>query len=168
MRNGKVCRVTIPKTNLCMFSISADHVAQSLSLGSPFIPKATCLLVNRNTRLEKMPPDADKLRLRKSSSAKDDPTESTAAERICSISKLKDSEVAIDGIIYDLEGFVHPGGDTIMMFGGNDVTVQYNMIHPYHTEKHLQKMKRVGKVTDYHAEYVHIVQLYLVSVLSLC
>ena len=37
-------------------------------------------------------------------------------------------------------------------FGGNDVTIQYKMIHPYHTGKHLEKMKMVGKVVDYVSE----------------
>lgn len=32
------------------------------------------------------------------------------------------------------------------------MTVQYKMIHPYHTEKHLEKMKAVGKV-EYKSEY---------------
>lgn len=42
----------------------------------------------------------------------------------------------------------------MLLFGGNDVTVQYKMIHPYHTQHHLEKMKKVGKVSDYNVEYV--------------
>lgn len=97
-----------------------------------------------------MAPDADKLRQRKP--VGDDSTAPTAAERICCLSALKSTEVCIEGVIYDLNSFSHPGGDQILMFGGNDVTVQYKMIHPYHTDKHLEKMKRVGKVTDYKTE----------------
>ena len=78
--------------------------------------------------------------------------QSTSSERICNMDKLKSTEVCIDGVIYDLTDFYHPGGESINVFGGNDVTVQYKMIHPYHTEKHLAKMKRVGKVADYAPE----------------
>ena len=49
-------------------------------------------------------------------------------------SPLKPTEISIDGVVYDISSF----------FGGNDVTVQYKMIHLYHTEKHLEKMKAVG------------------------
>ena len=98
-----------------------------------------------------MAPDADTLRQRKSA-APSAAEQSTAPERICSLSHLKPDEVCIDGVIYDLNSFDHPGGVSIQIFGGNDVTVQYKMIHPYHTEKHLAKMKRVGKVADYVAE----------------
>jgi fatty acid desaturase (delta-4 desaturase) len=67
---------------------------------------------------------------------------------------LGDTEIAIDGAVYDMEDFAsrHPGGTSILLFGGNDVTVQYKMIHPYHTSKHLEKMKRVGTVVDWKAE----------------
>ena len=56
------------------------------------------------------------------------------------------------GIIYDINSFHHPGGASIHVFGGNDVTVQYKMIHPYHTDKHLEKMAKVGKVADFVTE----------------
>ena len=98
-----------------------------------------------------MAPDADALRQRKSSS-KDPSEELTNSERICSLAKLKTTEVCIDGVIYDISSFDHPGGDSIHVFGGNDVTAQYKMIHPYHTDKHLAKMQRVGKVADYAPE----------------
>lgn len=76
----------------------------------------------------------------------DDPsTEST----LRSLKGLKGSEIAIEGNIYDINDFVHPGGEVIKFFGGNDVTVQYKMIHPHHTGKQLEKMKMVGKVVDY-------------------
>ncbi len=78
------------------------------------------------------------------------PTEST----IRSLKGLKGNEIAIEGIIYDIAQFVHPGGNIINFFGGNDVTVQYKMIHPYHTAKHMEKMKVVGRVCDYEPEYV--------------
>ena len=63
-------------------------------------------------------------------------------ERISTIKGLLGpTEVAIDGVIYDLKDFEHPGGESIMVFlGSNDVTATYNMIHPYHTSKHLEKM----------------------------
>jgi fatty acid desaturase (delta-4 desaturase) len=64
---------------------------------------------------------------------------------------LKPTEISISGTIYDLTDFVHPGGEVIKFFGGNDVTVQYKMIHPYHTEKHLEKMRAVGRC-DYKSE----------------
>lgn len=66
--------------------------------------------------------------------------------------ELKTTEISISGNIYDISDFVHPGGNVIQFFGGNDVTVQYKMIHPHHTEKHLEKMKMVGKV-GYKSEY---------------
>jgi fatty acid desaturase (delta-4 desaturase) len=69
-----------------------------------------------------------------------------------SLKRLNGTEVAIEGIIYDIADFVHPGGDAIKFFGGNDVTVQYKMIHPYHTDKHLEKMKVVGVAADYEPE----------------
>jgi len=76
----------------------------------------------------------------------DDPsTEST----LRSLKGLKGNEIAIEGNIYDIIDFVHPGGEVIKFFGGNDVTVQYKMIHPHHTGKQLEKMKMVGKVVDY-------------------
>jgi fatty acid desaturase (delta-4 desaturase) len=80
----------------------------------------------------------------------DPPTEST----IRSLKGLKGNEIAIEGVIYDIAQFVHPGGNVIKFFGGNDVTVQYKMIHPYHTVKHMEKMKVVGRVCDYEPEYV--------------
>ncbi len=50
--------------------------------------------------------------------------------------------------LYGIYDFVHPGTEVIKFFGGNDITVQYKMIHPYHTGKHFEKMKAVGKVVD--------------------
>lgn len=105
-----------------------------------------------------MAPDAEKLRQRRvvSDDDHDDDvphTQAVGGERVCKISELKGKEVCIEGVIYDISSFVHPGGDSIFIMGGNDVTVQYKMIHPYHTDKHLEKMKRVGKVTDYQTDY---------------
>jgi fatty acid desaturase (delta-4 desaturase) len=74
-----------------------------------------------------------------------------AAELTPTNRPLKPTEISISGNIYDITNFIHPGGNVIQFFGGNDVTVQYKMIHPYHTEKHLEKMKLVGKV-DYKSE----------------
>jgi fatty acid desaturase (delta-4 desaturase) len=98
-----------------------------------------------------MAPDADTLRQRK----KEDVTHDAATQpgdKITSLKALGGTEVAIDGLIYDIKDFDHPGGESILLFGGNDVTVQYKMIHPYHTSKHLEKMRRVGKVVDYSTE----------------
>lgn len=80
-------------------------------------------------------------------------TTTTTTEVVRTLDNLKGTEVCIDGVVYDLTNFHHPGGESIMVFGGNDVTVQYKMIHPYHTEKHLEKMQRVGIVKDYQCEY---------------
>jgi fatty acid desaturase (delta-4 desaturase) len=99
-----------------------------------------------------MAPDADKLRLRKAQVEYDEDDVAATQERVCTLKTLSGTEVCIDGVIYDLQGFDHPGGESILVFGGNDVTVQYNMIHPYHTSKHLEKMKRVGTVTDFTCE----------------
>lgn len=102
-----------------------------------------------------MPPDADKLRWRQHGKQVDTAVPSVSQERICSLASLKASEVCIDGTIYDITDFNHPGGDSIHIFGGNDVTVQYKMIHPYHTEKHLDKLSlhRVGTVINSQADY---------------
>ncbi len=101
-----------------------------------------------------MPPNADigstlRNRIADKTTVEADPaTKST----LRSLKGLKGAEVAIEGVIYDIADFVHPGGEVIKFFGGNDVTVQYKMIHPYHTNKHLKKMKVVGKVVDYQPE----------------
>jgi len=100
-----------------------------------------------------MAPDADKLRQRKTHQLEDKQDAAATQERICSMKSLSGTEIVIDGIIYDIADFDHPGGETIKVFGGNDVTVKYKMIHPYHTAKHLEKMQRVGKVTDWTSEY---------------
>ena len=104
-----------------------------------------------------MAPDADKARLRRSGAIAgdvgDSASDSATVERISTMKGLRGHEVCIDGIIYDISSFKHPGGDSIKIFGGNDVTVQYKMIHPYHTSKHLEKMKAVGRIPDYAPEY---------------
>lgn len=97
-----------------------------------------------------MPPDiSSELRQRKNVA---DPALKSVASSdttVQSLHSLASTHVAIDGVVYDLNSFTHPGGDTIFMFGGNDVTAQYRMIHPYHTGKNLEKLTRVGKVADY-------------------
>jgi fatty acid desaturase (delta-4 desaturase) len=97
-----------------------------------------------------MAPDSDKLRQRKPlSEENDDPS---TKERICTLKTLKGNEVVIDGVIYDIHSFDHPGGDSINIFGGNDATAVYRMIHPYHTSNRMEKMKRVGTIPDYKCE----------------
>jgi fatty acid desaturase (delta-4 desaturase) len=99
-----------------------------------------------------MAPDADKLRQRKANVISVAFTNEAEQERIATVKSLGGTEVVIEGVIYDIAAFDHPGGESIMIFGGNDVTVQYKMIHPYHTSKHLEKMKRVGTVPDWSSE----------------
>ena len=99
-----------------------------------------------------MAPDADTLRQRKPLDAVDDDAATEPTDKIATLKSLGGNEIVIDGVIYDITDFDHPGGESIHVFGGNDVTVQYKMIHPYHTSKHLEKMKRVGKVPDYSLE----------------
>mmetsp|Transcript_24497 Transcript_24497/g.67674 ORF Transcript_24497/g.67674 Transcript_24497/m.67674 type:complete len:464 (+) Transcript_24497:123-1514(+) len=103
-----------------------------------------------------MAPDANKIRQRRdpvSGDGNDSPAGTETVERIVTLKGLIGDEVCIDGVIYDISSFDHPGGETIKLFGGNDVTNQYKMIHPYHTSKHLEKMKAVGRVPDYAPEY---------------
>mmetsp|Transcript_25821 Transcript_25821/g.60795 ORF Transcript_25821/g.60795 Transcript_25821/m.60795 type:complete len:464 (+) Transcript_25821:167-1558(+) len=101
-----------------------------------------------------MAPDADRLRQRHTKVVDDKNGSDETVLRISTLKTLGETEVVIDGAIYDIKDFDHPGGESIQLFGGNDVTVQYKMIHPYHTDKHLEKMKRVGTVPDYSSEYV--------------
>lgn len=104
-----------------------------------------------------MPPNANTsiLRNRLNAVAPDASADADAATQstLRSLKGLKGNEVAIDGVVYDISDFVHPGGEVVKFFGGNDVTIQYKMIHPYHTGKHLEKMRAVGKVVDYEPEY---------------
>ena len=89
-----------------------------------------------------------------------DPTRSTVTDEdateptqiLRSNKHLANTEVSIEGTIYDISDFKHPGGEVIKFFGGNDVTVQYRMIHHRHGDKQLAKMRAVGKVVDYEAE----------------
>ena len=99
-----------------------------------------------------MAPDADTLRQRKPNVLSKTSNDGAEQERIATVKSLGGTEVVIEGVIYDIKDFDHPGGETILLFGGNDVTVQYTMIHPYHTSKHLEKMKRVGTVPDWSSE----------------
>ena len=104
-----------------------------------------------------MPPNADMSILRnrianKANAAEHIDSNASMQSSLQSLKALKGTEVAIDGVISNIADFVHPGGEVIKFFGGNDVTVQYKMIHPYHTGKHLEKMKMVGKVVDHEPE----------------
>lgn len=99
-----------------------------------------------------MAPDADKIRQRKAQEVVAANEDKATELKVGSVKGLGGTEVVIDGVIYDIADFNHPGGESILIFGGNDVTVTYKMIHPYHTSKHLEKMKKVGTVPDYHSE----------------
>jgi fatty acid desaturase (delta-4 desaturase) len=71
-----------------------------------------------------------------------------------SVDTLAPNHVCIDGKVFDLDSFDHPGGDSIHVFGGNDVTVLYKMIHPHHgPNQYAQKMKLVGVIDKYRCEY---------------
>lgn len=111
------------------------------------------MVANEWTRLRtnsKMPPDAEKLRQRRYLPENEHVSLATVEARLVpSIQSLHWTEICIEGDIYDISSFDHPGGDQIKLFGGNDVTVQHHMIHPHHTTKHLEKMKKVGKVENY-------------------
>jgi len=101
-----------------------------------------------------MPPNADAIRRRAVNICESTDDGDSATIRMISKKEIAGNEVAIDGTIYSLDGFVHPGGEQIKVFGGNDVTVTYKMIHPHHRgTKFLEKMKVVGKQTDYVPEY---------------
>jgi fatty acid desaturase (delta-4 desaturase) len=100
-----------------------------------------------------MAPDADKLRHRREAVKDSVESSDPAQEKVATLKSLRAHEVVIDGVIYDITSFEHPGGESINVFGGNDATVVYRMIHPYHTTQHLQKMKVVGKIPDYSCEY---------------
>eukprot|EP00557_Chaetoceros_sp_GSL56_P006739 CAMPEP_0176492048 /NCGR_PEP_ID=MMETSP0200_2-20121128/8764_1 /TAXON_ID=947934 /ORGANISM="Chaetoceros sp., Strain GSL56" /LENGTH=469 /DNA_ID=CAMNT_0017889531 /DNA_START=5 /DNA_END=1414 /DNA_ORIENTATION=- len=107
-----------------------------------------------------MAPNADQNRLRQRLHNHDNDIQESSDDQamtsttVKNLKDIKSTEVVIDGIIYDLKNFNHPGGDSVLLFGGNDVTVQYKMIHPYHTAKHLEKMKVVGKVNDAKQDYL--------------
>ena len=105
-----------------------------------------------------MAPDADKLRQRNNGSTLKDASSvsTTTANTIKTIETLKANEIAIDGVVYDISNFDHPGGETINVFGGNDASTVYRMIHPHHAggkNKHLEKLEQVGIIKDYKCEY---------------
>lgn len=66
---------------------------------------------------------------------------------------LHEDHISIDGVVYSLKGWDHPGGEQIKLFGGNDVTVQYKMIHPFHAASLVKKMPRVGRLKVNPVEY---------------
>lgn len=95
-----------------------------------------------------MAPDAEKTKRRLLTDNDDIADVDTSAI----VDVLAGDEVSIDGNVYTLKGFDHPGGDQIKLFGGNDVTVQYKMIHPRHTAQHLSKMTILRKLKNPHCE----------------
>ena len=69
------------------------------------------------------------------------------------LENLAPNEICIDGEVFDLDSFDHPGGESINVFGGNDATVFYRMIHPNHeTGRQNRKMKKVGVIEGYRCE----------------
>lgn len=67
-------------------------------------------------------------------------------ENLITMEKLSSNEVILDGWVYDLEKFanVHPGGASVLnMFGGNDVSIHYYMLHNHQVlrEKALDPFK---------------------------
>ena len=68
-------------------------------------------------------------------------------------SELPDNTIAIDGVVYSLDDWEHPGGNQIRLFGGNDVSVQYRMIHAFHGEDTRKVMPVVGKLLNYNKDY---------------
>jgi len=52
-----------------------------------------------------------------------------------------------------LQGWDHPGGAQIKLFGGNDVSVQYRMIHPFNGPNLVNKMPKVGTLKSYRKDY---------------
>lgn len=107
-----------------------------------------------------MPPNADfqGIRNRFPNETKDlnEADNDNATVSTIPLKSIKGTECVINGTIYDLTSFDHPGGESVLIFGGNDVTVQYKMIHPYHTDHHLKKMKAVGKIDakDADSDYI--------------
>jgi acyl-lipid (7-3)-desaturase (Delta-4 desaturase) len=105
-----------------------------------------------------MAPDADKVRIQRRNVSSMEENKAEGGEEIeLSVFKnandLSGNLIAIDGIVFNLDGFNHPGGEQIKLFGGNDVTVQYKMIHPHHTAKQLKKLTVVGSLTNSDNEY---------------
>jgi fatty acid desaturase (delta-4 desaturase) len=66
---------------------------------------------------------------------------------------LAENVIAIDGIVYSIDGWEHPGGDQIRLFGGNDVSVQYRMIHTFHNKYMINKMPKIGILKNYRNDY---------------
>jgi len=46
-------------------------------------------------------------------------------DRAIQLPELKGHEIAIEGSVFDISEFQHPGGEVVKFFGGNDVSVQY-------------------------------------------
>lgn len=103
-----------------------------------------------------MAPNADQNRIRQRlhANGEDSGPLDEATAPTTPVKNIKSTEAVIDGVVYDLTSFNHPGGNSFLVFGGNDVTVQYKMIHPYHTSKHLEKMKAVGRATGVKHDYI--------------
>lgn len=79
--------------------------------------------------------------------------ENTRVHFYKTVDDLSENEIAIDGIVYNINGFEHPGGEIIKMFGGNDVSNVYKYNHLYHSPKALEKLKQVGVLMHYNEAY---------------
>lgn len=103
-----------------------------------------------------MPPNADQVYLRNRVKDVDkiDAADDNATCPTIMLKNLRGNEIAIEGVIYDLDGFNHPGGDIIKMYGGNEVTNIYRMMHPHHKgSQKLKKLKKVGVASDWEREW---------------
>ena len=79
------------------------------------------------------------------------PTAATPLER--RLDELESHEICLEGKIYSIKDFDHPGGESIQVFGGQDATVLYRMIHASHSKQfHETKLPCVGVVADYQSE----------------
>ena len=97
-----------------------------------------------------MAPDDEKVRLQNRNATEEKGVDETL---LSSVNDLSGNHFAIDGIVFSLDGFNHQGGEQIKLFGVNDVTVQYKMIHPHHTSKQLRKLQAVGSLPKSEIEY---------------
>ena len=72
------------------------------------------------------------------------------------VDRVGPEQVSIQGIVYDWQGFDHPGGaEALRLWGGHDATITYFMVHHFHPTsckdsfRFLQrKFKVVGRLPE--------------------